>query len=84
MTICVLCKRERAPSSDLCEYHLAAKREVESAYGKWSEAYGGMTWKEYLFRISRSSETGVWAKEVADMLSKEDAERPPSKTSRGS
>jgi hypothetical protein len=73
MTTCLLCKRERSPSSDLCKYHLAAKREVEAGYGKWSEGYGGMPWKEYLLRISRSSETGAWAKEVAEMLSKEEA-----------
>jgi hypothetical protein len=72
MMTCLLCKRERAPSSDLCKYHLAAKREVESGYGKWSEGYGGMSWKEYLGRIRRSSETGTWAKEVADLLSKEE------------
>lgn len=71
MTACGLCKRERAPSSTLCKYHLAAKRNVESQYARWSEAYGGMTWKEYLRKVAQSPETGQWAKEVADLLSKE-------------
>jgi len=71
MTACRLCKRDCAPSSTLCKYHLAARRNVESQYSRWSEGYGGMTWKEYLKKISQSAETGQWAKEVAEMLSKE-------------
>jgi len=74
MTSCRLCKRDCAPSSDLCNYHLTAKRNVESGYKRWSEAYGGITWKEYLQRVGKSSETGQWAKEVAELLSKEAAE----------
>ena len=74
MTACRLCKRECAPSSTLCKYHLAAKRSVESAYTQWKEAYGGITWKDYLQRVSQDAETGLWAKEVAELLSKESAE----------
>ncbi len=74
MTSCLLCKRECAPSSTLCRYHLEARRRVESAYNTWNEAYGGITWKEYLQRISQDPETGQWAKEVAGLLSKEAAE----------
>ena len=70
---CQLCKRERAPSSTLCAYHLKAKENLESAYKIWSEAYGGMEWKEYLLRVGESKETGQWAKEVAGLLSKEAA-----------
>lgn len=76
MTTCRLCNRECAPSSSLCKYHLAAKKSVESAYAKWNEGYGGITWKEYLRRVSQDSETGQWAREVAEMLSKEEAEQP--------
>ena len=71
MATCSLCKRECAPSSTLCKYHLEAKMELESGHRQWSEAYGAMTWKEYLQRIQKSSETGQWAKEVAGMLSSE-------------
>ena len=74
MTTCRLCKRECAPSSTLCKYHLAAKRSVESAYTQWNEAYGGITWKDYLQKVSQNAETGLWAKEVAELLSKESAE----------
>jgi hypothetical protein len=71
LATCRLCKRECAVSSNLCGYHLTAKRNVESGYERWSEAYGGITRKEYLQRLQQSAETGQWAKEVADMLSKE-------------
>jgi hypothetical protein len=74
MTACRLCKRECAPASDFCAYHLAAKKNLDSAYKQWSEAYGGMAWKEYLRRVTQSSETGRWAKEVAELLSRESTE----------
>jgi hypothetical protein len=74
LTGCLLCRRECAPSSPLCKYHLAAKRSVESAYKRWNEAYGGIAWKEYLRRIGQDPETGEWAKEVAELLSREAAE----------
>lgn len=71
---CRLCKRENAPSSDLCAYHLKARRNLESGYKRWSEAYGGMAWKEYLRKVRERPETGVWAKEVAELLYKEAAD----------
>ena len=74
MTSCRLCKRDRAASSAFCGYHLAAKRNLESGYKKWSEGYGGMEWKEYLRRIGQSPETGQWAREVAELLAKENVE----------
>jgi hypothetical protein len=73
MTTCRLCKRECAPSSTLCQDHLAARKEVEAGHEIWSKAYGVITRKEYLERIQKSSETGQWAKEVAAMLSDESA-----------
>ncbi len=74
MTSCPLCKRECAPSSTLCKYHLMAKSDVESGYKIWADAYGAITWREYLRKIGRNSETGQWAKEVAQLLSKEEGE----------
>jgi hypothetical protein len=73
LTACKLCKRESAPKSTLCKYHLSAKRNLESAYEEWSKAYGGITWKDYLQRVGRNAETGQWAKEVAELIS-EDSE----------
>jgi hypothetical protein len=75
MTSCRLCKREPVPQTDLCKYHLNAKRNVESGYKQWSEAYGAITWDEYLQKIRDSAETGQWAKEVAELLSKGSEEK---------
>jgi hypothetical protein len=71
MAVCRLCKRERAPSSEFCSYHLKAKKNIESGYSQWAEAYGDITWKEYLQRVVGNPETGQWAKEMAELLSKE-------------
>ena len=68
MPTCRLCKRDCAPSSELCKYHLRAKMSVESGYKQWSESYGEMTWNAYLLKIIKNKETGLWAKEVAQML----------------
>ncbi|HUH99543.1 MAG TPA: hypothetical protein VLY65_00735 [Nitrososphaerales archaeon] len=68
MTSCRMCKRESAPASLLCTYHLGAKRNLESGYKKWSEAYGQIAWEDYLRKIKENSETGQWVKEVAELL----------------
>jgi nucleoid DNA-binding protein len=74
MKSCRLCKRDCAPSSTLCKYHLTAKRNIESGYKVWREAYGDFTMKEYLQKIGRTPETGEWAKEVAELMSRETIE----------
>jgi hypothetical protein len=76
MTDCLLCRRGCAPSSPLCRYHLQAKTNLESGYKQWSDAYGGITWEEYLQKVGRNAETGQWAKEVARFLSKGEPVRP--------
>jgi hypothetical protein len=53
---------------DLCQYHEEARRVVESAYGAWLRAYGEMTWETYLDRVITNTQTGQWAKEVAELL----------------
>jgi len=73
MTTCRLCRRDAATSSRLCEHHLAAMRNLEAAYKRWDEAYGGMTWRDYLKTVREKRETGQWAKEVAELLLKEPA-----------
>jgi len=75
MAACRLCKRERASSSEFCAYHLKAKTNLESGYKQWAEAYGGISWKQYLQEVGRNAETGQWAKEMAKLLSKESEEQ---------
>ena len=71
MTTCRLCKRKCAESSALCRFHLTAKKNLESGYRQWTEAYGPMTMEEYLQRVGRNKESGQWVKEVAELLSRE-------------
>ena len=71
MSVCRLCKRERADGSEFCKYHLAARRNLDAAYARWSRAFGGMSWDAYLKKVLENKETGQWAKEVAELLSKE-------------
>jgi len=63
---CQVCGRQA--TTDLCLYHQEAKERVESAYGAWVRAYGAMGWKTYLDRVITNSQTGQWAKEVAELL----------------
>jgi len=71
MTICRLCKRECAKSSTFCQFHQIAKRNLDSGYRKWAEAFGSITMKEYLQRVMLSKESGQWVKEVAELLTRE-------------
>ncbi len=66
---CKLCERETA--TGLCTYHQSAKDSLKAAYPRWSRAYGGMEWKDYLDNVKRNVQTGRWAKEVAELLERE-------------
>lgn len=63
---CSVC--ERQAETDLCQYHLEAKNEVENAYRGWCEAYGTISREEYLERVIKNPETGEWVMDVAKML----------------
>ena len=57
-------------SSEFCQYHESANRNLIAGYEKWSVAYGGMEWKQYLGRIENLDGAGQWAKDVAKYLAK--------------
>lgn len=71
METCLLCKRRTASGSTLCGNHQLAKSNLDAAYPAWKEAYGGMSWKQYLSEVKRNPQTGDWARDVAELLSKE-------------
>lgn len=62
---CRLCERDAI--SDLCGRHQAARDQVLLAYPRWSRAYGGLVWEDYLDMVKRNRRTGQWAREVASM-----------------
>jgi hypothetical protein len=63
---CKLCERET--DTDLCGYHAEAKRRLEATFRAWVDAYGSISWAEYLDRIIRNPETGQWAVDVAKLM----------------
>ena len=63
---CRLC--ERAAEPELCKFHLEAMANVKRGYPLWVKAYGGMGWKDYLDNVKRNAKTGLWAREVAQLL----------------
>jgi hypothetical protein len=63
---CRLCEREA--EDGFCRYHREAKANLEGAYQYWVEAYGTLGRQDYLRRVARNPETGVWAAEVARMM----------------
>ncbi|MHA1301513.1 MAG: hypothetical protein ACTSO9_18985 [Candidatus Helarchaeota archaeon] len=67
MPECKICQRV-IDSGDLCEYHELAKKNIENTYDYWNKAYGGITFNEYLKRISEHKNSGRWVQEVAIYL----------------
>ncbi len=65
---CEVCRREAEADSSLCAFHKRAGESLRSEYKSWSEAYGELTWEEYLDRIIENGETGEWVVEVARMM----------------
>ncbi len=59
---CAACSREA--KEKYCKYHLQALEQLQAHYRRWVEAYGGISWQEYLIKLSKIEETGVWVKEV--------------------
>lgn len=65
---CLICEKERVHNSALCKYHELAKRELESNYKAWKEAYGKISWREYLEKVRNNEETGNWVKDLIDKV----------------
>lgn len=69
LTGCRVCGRERSGDSVYCERHQAAYGSIEEYYPRWRRALG-LSWREYLEKVSQISGTGMWVKEVIkDILS---------------
>ncbi|HEX6294065.1 MAG TPA: hypothetical protein VFZ46_02830 [Nitrososphaeraceae archaeon] len=65
---CIICERARIENSEYCIYHNKAKIYLKENYKKWSEAYStNLTWDQYLDKLSKLENIGIWIKEVIDM-----------------
>lgn len=68
---CVACHRKAMSDSRYCSYHRQALESMTSHYRAWVDAYGGISWKDFLNKLSKMQETGSWVKEVIEAESKE-------------
>ena len=70
MTKCRACSRE-ASSNKFCTYHENAYDALKKNYGAWHDAYGEISWEEYLEKLLSHKETGSWVKDVIMLELKE-------------
>jgi len=71
---CPLCERRKSESSELCEFHGAALKNLEDMYVKWQRGYGeGFSKEAYLAKLDELSETGQAVKDVIRFLRKQGA-----------
>ena len=61
---CIICGSE-AIDMKLCRNHLRALENILEKYKVWVQAYGSLSWREYLKKISSLNVSGKWVREVA-------------------
>jgi len=63
---CKICGRETADGA-FCTFHARAQLNIVQSYGFWKKGLK-IPWKSYLREIKKNCLTGIWAKEVAEYL----------------
>ena len=65
---CIICKRTKIKNSEYCIYHNKAKNYIKENYKKWNESYStNLTWDQYLDKLLKLENVGMWIKEVSDV-----------------
>ncbi|MBS3793456.1 MAG: hypothetical protein KGY80_00970 [Candidatus Thorarchaeota archaeon] len=77
MSSCVICERDLSGQSNLCEYHLMAKKNIEKRYDDWKRALD-IPYENYLQELCENDATGRWVKDVADAILAGDVVSAPS------
>ena len=67
---CAACHRKALPDGKYCLHHRQALDSMTNHYKAWVDAYGGITWQDFLLKLSKMQETGSWVKEVIEVESK--------------
>ncbi len=67
MNVCSVCGREVAEDLEFCVYHRHALDNLRATFDDWKRALE-IDWKEYLNRVHKLDETGIWVREVAEHL----------------
>lgn len=70
MSECIICGRS-LKGDKFCEYHEAANDSLISAFDKWKSS-AGLTWTEFLDKISELENTGRWVIEVVNYIKSQD------------
>lgn len=68
---CLVCDREKE-SEKYCKYHQKAFQNLQESYDEWETAFGKLSFAEYLQKLIENSATGIWVREVAELLLKEE------------
>jgi len=66
---CPICGEVSIGKEGFCVDHESAHKNLLTAFDDWKKALD-ITWENYLERISKNDNAGIWAKEVAEHLSK--------------
>jgi len=64
---CKLCHRKKRENSEYCPYHGKAFDNLREAFERWKRAFD-IDWDDYLRQIAENTETGEWARDVAESL----------------
>ena len=64
MDKCAACSRKALQGNKYCTHHAQAHTRLADHYKAWAGAYGGISWGDFMARLSKMEETGDWVKEV--------------------
>ncbi len=67
MTFCTICGRAALKKNDYCNYHQDALDNLKSSYENWRKA-SGVSWEEYVEKLSQIEETGRWVLDVVEQI----------------
>jgi len=67
---CAACHRNALPDTKYCLHHKQALDSMTNHYRAWVDAYGGISWREFLNKLLKMQETGSWIREVIEAESK--------------
>ncbi len=67
---CIICGMESVGNGNvaLCRNHYEALLNLKKTYREWVEAFGTLSFHEYLRKISRLNISGKWVREVATSI----------------
>jgi hypothetical protein len=60
---CSACMR-KVSKNKYCQYHARVFDNLKEHYNTWIEAYGSISWNDYLNQLLQMNETGIWVKDV--------------------